>query len=158
MGRLEPQPHAVTFRAHRGNRSRIFTGTMLAIAASLAVLGGLGCGERAGVLGSPGDAGGPDAATSDGGTSPGADAEAVILPASVGCATQLASGDDYTCMLYDDGRAACLGGGAFGQLGTGAAADAPAPLRVEQLPVARLLAAGGHHTCALTDGGLLCWG
>jgi alpha-tubulin suppressor-like RCC1 family protein len=82
----------------------------------------------------------------------------VILPPSVGCAKQLASGDDYTCILYDDGRAACLGGGAFGQLGTGATADAPAPLRVEQLPVARLLAAGGHHTCALGDGGLLCWG
>jgi alpha-tubulin suppressor-like RCC1 family protein len=158
MGRLEPQPHAVTCRAHRRNGLRIPTGATLAIAASLAVLCGLGCGDGTGVLAPPGDAGGPDAATSDGGTSPTPDADAVILPASVGCAKQLASGDDYTCILYDDGRAACLGGGAFGQLGTGATADAPGPVRVEQLPAARLLAAGGHHTCSLGEGGLLCWG
>jgi alpha-tubulin suppressor-like RCC1 family protein len=158
MGCLEPLLHAVTCRSHRRNGTRIPTSALLTIAGSLTVLGGVGCGDGTGRFGPPGDSGAPDVATSDGGTSPGADAEAVILPASVGCAKQLASGDDYTCILYDDGRTACLGAGAFGQLGTGATADAPAPLRVEQLPTARLLAAGGHHTCALTDGGLLCWG
>src|SRR4051812_41952665 len=104
MKRLEPVLHAITCRSHRGNGLRIRTRALLTIAGSLTVLGGVGCGDGTGRFGPPGDAGAPDVAPSDGGTSPEADGDAVILPAAVGCAKQLASGDDYACILYDDGR------------------------------------------------------
>lgn len=102
--------------------------------------GGLGSG------GSPGSAGGTGGA--GGGTT----------AASVGCAKQVASGTDHACVLYDDGRVACLGGNALGQLGIGTTEAAAALMPTLGVEDVRLLAAGGDHTCALGRGGLYCWG
>jgi hypothetical protein len=131
-------------------------GYVLAIAGSL-VFSAFACGGRGESRGGQ-DGSAPDAAAPEAGRPAGEDGGAQRVAASLGCAKQLASGDDHTCILYDDGRVACLGGGGFGQLGNGSTMDAPAPVGVDGVSGARLLAAGGHHTCAITDGGLQCWG
>jgi len=124
---------------------------LVAIAAPIVAFSALGCGGRSASPGSIGDGGALD--TVDTGHAP-----AENLSASVGCGKQLASGDDHSCILYADGRVACVGGGGFGQLGNGSTADAPGPVPVDGVASARLLAAGGHHTCAISEAGLQCWG
>src|SRR5438477_9694515 len=119
--------HGVGRRLERLAGLRAFAWAVLAITAPILVFTPFGCGRRTSSLGPGDDAGGP------GTIDTGADAGAADLPPSVGCAKQLASGDDHACILYADGRAACIGGGGFGQLGSGSTADAPAPVRVEGL-------------------------
>ncbi len=74
-----------------------------------------------------------------------------------GCAQQLASGDAHTCVLYDDGRVACIGANDFGQLGDGTTGDSAAFVHSAVDDVS-LLAAGGNTTCAASGANVSCWG
>lgn len=74
-----------------------------------------------------------------------------------GCAARLASGSGHTCVLYQDGRLACLGGNGYGQLGTGDTEDS-GELVLVPLMGAQFIAAGGEHTCAAVDSRVYCWG
>jgi len=76
---------------------------------------------------------------------------------SLGCARQLASGSQHTCVLYDDGRVSCFGANDLGQLGTGNRADSPtfASTLIQDV---QHIAAGADHTCASDGTTIRCWG
>lgn len=74
-----------------------------------------------------------------------------------GCAQQLVSGDEHTCVLYTDGRVACFGSNGFGQLGTGSSSNSEVFTAVPLEPVT-LIAAGGNNTCASDGPSVYCWG
>ena len=69
----------------------------------------------------------------------------------------------HTCVVREDGVAACMGWNAYGQLGDGTTTNRSLPVAVSGLPVAAMIVAANGmgsagHTCALVDGGLQCWG
>ena len=80
---------------------------------------------------------------------------------------QVATGDDFTCVVLTDGRVKCWGRNQAGQLGYGDAqtrGDNPNEVPV-QLPAVEVgaqvtqIATGDAHTCALTTVGTVrCWG
>lgn len=75
----------------------------------------------------------------------------------VGARPQLSSHWDHTCRIDSDGRLACWGHNAFGQLGDGLGVDSTEPVVVPGRW--REVSAGIHGTCAIDgDGGLWCWG
>lgn len=81
------------------------------------------------------------------------DVHTVFTSASV------ASGEDHTCALTDDGTAYCWGANAFGQLGDGTRTDRSTPVAVQTGETFMALAAEGSHTCGLTETGTaFCWG
>ncbi len=88
---------------------------------------------------------------------PPASPEVVTLSPTVGCAQQLASGDAHTCVLYDDGRVACVGANDFGQLGDGTTEHSPSFVHSAVDDVS-LIAAGGNTTCAASRANVSCWG
>lgn len=80
---------------------------------------------------------------------------------------QITAGDDYTCVLWNDGQVQCWGANEAGQLGLGdvahrgnAAGSMGANLPAVQLGgAAQRIRAGGDHACAvLVDGSVKCWG
>jgi alpha-tubulin suppressor-like RCC1 family protein len=74
-------------------------------------------------------------------------------------AMALAAGSFHTCALLVDGRVACWGQNAEGQLGTGDTRDLSRPTLVPGVSGATAIAAGGDHSCALiSDGTVRCWG
>lgn len=77
-------------------------------------------------------------------------------------AIDLAVGDSHTCVLLDDGGAACWGYNGVGALGDGTTTNRFTPANVSAQPVGlpiRSLSSGFSHTCALLgDGSLSCWG
>lgn len=93
----------------------------------------------------------------DGGSSAGGAAPEADANPTWGCARGLASGARHTCVLYDDGRASCLGWNAAGQLGTGDTTSAATFVSV-LLDGIDALAAGGDHTCASVGAEIHCWG
>lgn len=114
--------------------------------------------------------GGPATTSQGGSTTQGSDTaqasstqgEGGALPAldptpTWGCAQQLASGDEHTCVLFTDGRVSCFGSNGFGQLGTGdtSSADSFASVPLESV---QLIAAGGNDTCASDGSSVFCWG
>lgn len=76
----------------------------------------------------------------------------------VGCARQLASGDSHTCILYDDGRVACMGENDGGELGRGTFSPPAALAPIEALTGVSTIAAGGDVSCAVSSGEVFCWG
>jgi alpha-tubulin suppressor-like RCC1 family protein len=90
-------------------------------------------------------------------------AQAVLRPVRVeGLAdvVQVAAGALHTCALRADGRVACWGDDAAGQLGDGepAAGRRATPVELE-LEGVRAIAAGQQHTCAVdARGAVRCWG
>ncbi|HMQ24386.1 MAG TPA: hypothetical protein PKA98_00235 [Acidimicrobiales bacterium] len=84
-------------------------------------------------------------------------------------ATALATREDHTCAVLDDGSVKCWGGNATGQLGLGDTAsrgDNPGEMG-DDLPTVDLgagrtatsVTTGNDYTCALLDGGdVKCWG
>ena len=75
---------------------------------------------------------------------------------------QVAAGGTTTahgCALLDDGRVACWGGNAEGQLGDGSATDSARPVFVKGVSDATFVAVNGVTGCAATRGGdTWCWG
>jgi uncharacterized repeat protein (TIGR01451 family) len=82
-------------------------------------------------------------------------------------ARAVATGDDHSCALLDDGQIQCWGTGANGRLGYGNTAnigDTETPGSVDTVNLgpgrsARAISGGGPHTCAiLDDSSVRCWG
>jgi Alpha-tubulin suppressor and related RCC1 domain-containing proteins len=78
-------------------------------------------------------------------------------------AVAIAAGRGHTCALLEDGRVACWGKNAEGQLGVGDTTDRKTPVIVNNigttLPKAVAIAIVDLHTCALLeDGRVACWG
>ena len=66
---------------------------------------------------------------------------------------------NFSCALQSDGRIACWGGNAFGQLGDGTTTRRERPTQVLGIRTATQLAVGGTHACALlASGRVFCWG
>jgi alpha-tubulin suppressor-like RCC1 family protein len=85
------------------------------------------------------------------------------LPAAVAGlddgAVAIGMGNSHACAVIGDGRVACWGRNAEGQLGDGTHAQSLLPVPVANLSTALSIAVGYDHTCALTAaGGLECWG
>jgi alpha-tubulin suppressor-like RCC1 family protein len=72
----------------------------------------------------------------------------------------VSAGDDFTCALTAEGKAACWGNNAGRQLGSGLAllqSDVPVP--VAGTLVFTVISAGEAHACGLTSSGeAFCWG
>jgi len=77
-------------------------------------------------------------------------------------AIDLSAGDSHTCVLLDDGTAACWGYNGNGELGDGTLTTRFAPATTAAQPYGsriRSLSAGFTHHCAvLDDGSMSCWG
>ncbi len=71
----------------------------------------------------------------------------------------VAAGELHTCAAIENGRVACWGFNADGQLGTGARENANRWTLVEGMADAVSVTVGEAHSCATTDSGqLYCWG
>jgi alpha-tubulin suppressor-like RCC1 family protein len=69
------------------------------------------------------------------------------------------TGVNHSCALLRNGRVACWGDNAFGQLGDGTNLDRLLPVTIGGLHDVVSIAGGDNHTCAVRgDGGLWCWG
>jgi len=81
----------------------------------------------------------------------------VSLP---GNARQIAAGDSHACALLGDGRVACWGDNAHGQLGAGDTLERHAPSFVALGGSSvRAISARGDDTCAVLEAGEIeCWG
>lgn len=78
--------------------------------------------------------------------------------ASLGGATDLAAGEEFTCATITDAGTSCVG--LMLAFPDGGMAPSAAPFPVQGLPTASALAAGDYHACALAsaDAGVWCWG
>lgn len=76
-------------------------------------------------------------------------------------ATQLCTGDDFTCVVASNSSVLCWGGNLYGQLGVGSMSGlhlSPATTS-PSLSSVSAVACGSAHTCALTNtSGVRCWG
>jgi serine/threonine protein kinase/alpha-tubulin suppressor-like RCC1 family protein len=71
----------------------------------------------------------------------------------------IAAGGRHSCLLDNDGRAACWGNNEDGQLGDGTYDMRPAPVRVVGDFVFSQVTAGSSHSCGLTvTNEVFCWG
>ncbi len=89
----------------------------------------------------------------------GAGSRRPVMVRGLSDAKAIASGDEHTCALRNDGPMVCWGDNRDGQLGNAAQPmwTEPAPLRT--IVDASVIAAGSRHTCALREGGkVICWG
>ncbi len=84
----------------------------------------------------------------------------VLVEHISGKATAIASGDDHTCVLTDEGQVECWGNNSSGQLGDGSTDDSRAFPQAVQLPTRAIAITSGYQrSCALTeDGTAYCWG
>lgn len=72
---------------------------------------------------------------------------------------QIASGQDHTCAVTEDGEVWCWGDNTFGQLGDGGSSDTLTPRKANGISNAVAVTAGADHTCAITAmRELYCWG
>jgi alpha-tubulin suppressor-like RCC1 family protein len=84
-----------------------------------------------------------------------------IPEATLGVASDIATGDRHTCSLLADGSVWCWGANDSGQLGNGTMSlePNPTPARVEGLADTIAIAAGAAFTCAIhAPGHVDCWG
>jgi hypothetical protein len=73
--------------------------------------------------------------------------------------TQVTCGDDFTCVLVDDGSVECWGNNTFDQIGGTQSYPVPAPQTIGGLSGVSAIAAGPGRVCAqLSTGPISCWG
>lgn len=107
--------------------------------------------------------------TRDGGELPGFDGSPVttadggVSCAVTPCATDLAVGGEYACVILSGGKVACWGANRVGQLGRdtlpNAAIKSAIALEVPNLSDVIALTAGWYHACAMkSDHTVWCWG
>jgi alpha-tubulin suppressor-like RCC1 family protein len=74
-------------------------------------------------------------------------------------ARAIAAGAGHTCAVSSEGRVACWGNNADGQLGDGTRLSRTSPVYVNGLEKIEAIAAGGNHTCAVDHAGsVFCFG
>jgi alpha-tubulin suppressor-like RCC1 family protein len=74
-------------------------------------------------------------------------------------AISINAGNQHSCAVKADGRAACWGDNQFGQLGDATGGRKPVATLVPALTGATAISTGKSHTCALkADGSAACWG
>ncbi|HUS68955.1 MAG TPA: hypothetical protein VMZ28_30675, partial [Kofleriaceae bacterium] len=83
--------------------------------------------------------------------------------ATGGRVASVAVGNDYTCILYEEGNVKCWGSGTGGKLGYGnTSSKSDPPDQLPDVPIggkAIQIATARSHTCVLLEGGLVrCWG
>lgn len=79
--------------------------------------------------------------------------------ASLSGVAEICSGYKFSCARLDDGRVACWGYNAAGQLGIGSTTSSNVPKAVSGVTTATKLACGYYHACAIEAGGRVkCWG
>ena len=75
---------------------------------------------------------------------------------------QVSAGQDYNCVLLENGGIRCWGYNAFGQLGLGHTSTINNISQLSDLPLGqkgKSISAGPSHACAiLFDGKVKCWG
>lgn len=92
--------------------------------------------------------------TTDGGTSSGSLALAILPPP-----VKVAGGGSHSCAALADGTARCWGANGSGQLGNGGTTSSVNPVVVTGLAGVIAVGAGSSHTCALlTSATVRCWG
>ena len=102
-----------------------------------------------------------DGGTTDSGVPVAVDTSGVLAGKTV---TQIAAGEDYTCVLDSAGAAYCWGWNGKGQLGDGSTTDSGVPVAVDTSGVlagktVTQIAAGEDYTCVLDSAGAAyCWG
>jgi alpha-tubulin suppressor-like RCC1 family protein len=88
----------------------------------------------------------------------GADDGSPSVVRNVADATDLASGDGFSCAV-NGGAVVCWGAGTLGQLGDGSPGDRPSALPVPGISDAVQVVAGLSHACARRSSGqVACWG
>ena len=72
----------------------------------------------------------------------------------------IATGEDRTCVIHQDGTVSCWGRNWNGELGNGTTDNySNAPVRVKNITNASFVSAGNGHACALhEDSTISCWG
>ena len=78
--------------------------------------------------------------------------------ASLTNVAEVCAGGQHTCARLNDGRVACWGDNANGQLGTGNTTDSLVPKLVPGIVSATKLVCGYVHTCVIDNGYVKCWG
>ena len=75
-------------------------------------------------------------------------------------AVGIATGEDRTCVIHQDGTVSCWGRNWNGELGNGTTDNySNAPVRVKNITNASFVSAGNGHACALHDDATIsCWG
>ena len=74
-------------------------------------------------------------------------------------ATQIVSGDGFSCAQRVDGTVTCWGSNDSGRLGNGASFSSSTPVLVKDVTDAVHLAAGDSHACVVRKSGAVsCWG
>ncbi|MBI2396899.1 MAG: Ig-like domain repeat protein [Xanthomonadales bacterium] len=82
-----------------------------------------------------------------------------LVVSDVPAATALAAGQRHTCAARSDGRVACWGENANGQLGDDTQSSSNFPRTVVGIGQVTMLSAGLKHSCGGLDiGSTLCWG
>ncbi len=85
-----------------------------------------------------------------------------VLPAGIGpqAVVMVATGENHTCVLTEQGGVKCWGSNQYGQLGDGSTTPRYTVSSDVNLPgKAKAIVAGLDYACALIiDGGVLCWG
>lgn len=84
-----------------------------------------------------------------------------VVGTTAGRVQQAAAGYLHSCLLTEQGQVACMGFGAYGQLGRGNLASSSFPVPIAATTASRFVsvACGDFHTCAVTvEGRALCWG
>jgi alpha-tubulin suppressor-like RCC1 family protein len=78
---------------------------------------------------------------------------------TLGGVAEVCAGYDHSCARLTDGRIACWGYNASGQLGIGSTAASSVPKAVSGITTATKLVCGYNHACAIeASGKVKCWG
>ncbi len=103
---------------------------------------------------------GSDVSGQLGDNNPGGKSPVPVDVMSVGDATAICAGGNFTCVLRQGGGAACWGDNLSGQLGTpNIASQSAVPVQVQNVSDLVTIACGELHACAATSTGkVYCWG
>ncbi|MBY0469618.1 hypothetical protein K2X30_00515 [bacterium] len=90
---------------------------------------------------------------------PSADTSTAVAVSGVANASQIAGGDNHSCIRRTTGVVSCWGDNARGQLGSGGVTPSSVATAVTNITAGIQVSAGGTHSCAVVTGGITaCWG